>query len=286
MLSTFGTDRQLLDQFVQFGDQGAFDHGVQTWSGGASGMSWRVARSARSRGCVSGDISGIGTQSTHAQRSGSCRRLAPWGGVSDRGRARCRTARRRAFEKTRAEMWRHDELPEELAPDQREIIREELERLPAPYQQAVLLCYLEGSTHQEAARKLGWPLGTVKIRLVPRSTIAARATRSSRRRSGRPVALASRTRQGQGGFTAARTFNRSSHEANRSRAPSHADVGICASRGHSRRIAGHQPGSPRALAVAGSDSGSPFVRIGWPDCVRHPPAPRTSRSIRQLFPPI
>jgi hypothetical protein len=38
--------------------------------------------------------------------------------------------------------------------------------LPDDYRQAVRLCYLEGLTHQEAARKLGWPLGTVKVRLV------------------------------------------------------------------------------------------------------------------------
>jgi hypothetical protein len=63
-------------------------------------------------------------------------------------------------------MVRIDDLPRELAPDLRQTIREELERLPDLYRRVVLLCYMEGLTHQEAACKLGWPLGTVKIRLV------------------------------------------------------------------------------------------------------------------------
>src|SRR4051812_3997665 len=28
------------------------------------------------------------------------------------------------------------------------------------------LCYLEGMIHEQAARRLGWPVGTVKVRLV------------------------------------------------------------------------------------------------------------------------
>jgi hypothetical protein len=63
-------------------------------------------------------------------------------------------------------MARSDEFPEEIAPDLRQMIRDELDRLPDAYRQAVQLCYLDGLTHQEAARRLGWPLGTVKIRLV------------------------------------------------------------------------------------------------------------------------
>src|SRR5439155_19536188 len=45
------------------------------------------------------------------------------------------------------------------------ILAEELGKLPARLQTAVLLCDLEGSSHEEAARRLGWPVGTVKSRL-------------------------------------------------------------------------------------------------------------------------
>jgi RNA polymerase sigma factor (sigma-70 family) len=44
----------------------------------------------------------------------------------------------------------------------RTILDEEFRRLPAKYREALVLCYLEGKTHEEAARDLGRPLGTVK----------------------------------------------------------------------------------------------------------------------------
>ncbi|MDX2035287.1 MAG: sigma-70 family RNA polymerase sigma factor [Isosphaeraceae bacterium] len=45
-------------------------------------------------------------------------------------------------------------------------LHEEIARLPETYRRAVVLCYLEDLTHEEAARSLGWPLGTVKGRLA------------------------------------------------------------------------------------------------------------------------
>jgi RND family efflux transporter MFP subunit len=41
----------------------------------------------------------------------------------------------------------------------------EIERLPEKYRVPIVLCYLEGLTHEQAASRLRWPLGTVKIRL-------------------------------------------------------------------------------------------------------------------------
>ena len=81
-------------------------------------------------------------------------------------RARCRTARRHVIERTRAEMFRSEEIADDFSPDLRVAIRAELERLPDSYREPVTLCYMEGLTHQEAAAQLGWPLGTVKVRLV------------------------------------------------------------------------------------------------------------------------
>jgi RNA polymerase sigma factor (sigma-70 family) len=45
------------------------------------------------------------------------------------------------------------------------LIHDEVDRLPKKYRLPVILCYLEGNTHEEAARQLGWPLGSVKGRL-------------------------------------------------------------------------------------------------------------------------
>src|SRR5271170_3482449 len=58
------------------------------------------------------------------------------------------------------------------------ILHQELRHLPQKYRIPVLLCYLEGLTHEEAARQLGWPLGTVKGRLArAREMLRERLTR-------------------------------------------------------------------------------------------------------------
>ncbi|WZO99844.1 sigma-70 family RNA polymerase sigma factor [Isosphaeraceae bacterium EP7] len=46
------------------------------------------------------------------------------------------------------------------------MLHEELARLPERYRAAVVLCALEGQTCEEAARRLGCPVGTIKSRLA------------------------------------------------------------------------------------------------------------------------
>jgi RNA polymerase sigma-70 factor (ECF subfamily) len=49
--------------------------------------------------------------------------------------------------------------------DLRHLIEDELGQMPEKYRAAVVLCDLEGRTHQEAARRLGWPAGSMSRRL-------------------------------------------------------------------------------------------------------------------------
>ena len=49
--------------------------------------------------------------------------------------------------------------------DLRGILDDELRQLPEKYRAPVVLCYLEGRTHEEAARQLGWPAGSMSRRL-------------------------------------------------------------------------------------------------------------------------
>lgn len=69
------------------------------------------------------------------------------------------SARRRA---AREGQWR----PAEARPaDDGELVAAAVAGLPDRYRAPVVLCYLEGRTNEEAARELGWPVGTVKTSL-------------------------------------------------------------------------------------------------------------------------
>ena len=50
--------------------------------------------------------------------------------------------------------------------DVRPVLEEELARLPAKYRVPLVLCHLEGQTHEEVARRLGCPRDTVTTRLT------------------------------------------------------------------------------------------------------------------------
>ncbi len=59
-----------------------------------------------------------------------------------------------------------------------EILIQEVHALPEKYRTPVLLCYWEGLTNEEASRRLGWPTGTVKTRLLKaRQLLHERLTR-------------------------------------------------------------------------------------------------------------
>lgn len=49
--------------------------------------------------------------------------------------------------------------------DLRPLLIEELSLLPGKYRDPIVLCHLEGKTHEEAARLLRWPVGTLSGRL-------------------------------------------------------------------------------------------------------------------------
>jgi HlyD family secretion protein len=56
--------------------------------------------------------------------------------------------------------------PAQSGDDVGAVLHEEIERLPEHFRAPVVLCDLESRTHQQAARHLGWPIGTVKSRLA------------------------------------------------------------------------------------------------------------------------
>src|SRR4051812_8884536 len=93
--------------------------------------------------------------------------LAAWlYGVARRvsAHARAAAARRRVVERAAAlRCGAVDPTPPD-EPDRD--LWDEVDRLPAAQRAAVVHCYLEGLTHEQAAQRLGWPVGTVRSRLA------------------------------------------------------------------------------------------------------------------------
>jgi RNA polymerase sigma factor (sigma-70 family) len=98
------------------------------------------------------------------------------------GSERSRTARRQRHERVRAAMTpstTQDAGSDPVCDHERtHVIQEEIGRLPEKYRAVVVLCYLEGLTHEMAAQRLGWPVGSVKSRLAwARERLRVRLTR-------------------------------------------------------------------------------------------------------------
>ena len=85
----------------------------------------------------------------------------------------------RIAHKARTRMVRHRDQPLQVDPmtttdphadlflqELRGLLDEELKALPAKYRAPLVLCYLEGLTNEEAARRLHWPSGSMSYRLA------------------------------------------------------------------------------------------------------------------------
>ena len=162
------TDRQLLERFVNRNDSSAEDaftilierHGP---------MVWGVCRRLLSDPYAAADA----FQATFlvlVRRASAVRvddSIGPWlFGVSRRvaARARVTSLRQRARETGGVETLAGP-APDPGRAERLTILDEEIGRLPERARAVVVLCDLEGLPHEEAARRLGCPVGTVESRL-------------------------------------------------------------------------------------------------------------------------
>ena len=95
--------------------------------------------------------------------------LASWlHGVALRvaAEARASAARRARHERRSAAMAAKPRAESGVPADLGADLHRELGRLPAKFREAVVLCHLEGLTHEEAAHRLALPVGTIRSRLA------------------------------------------------------------------------------------------------------------------------
>jgi RNA polymerase sigma factor (sigma-70 family) len=155
------TDAELLERFLTQHEESAFGELVQRHGPIVLGICRRVLRNQHDA-----EDAFQATFFVLARKGGSIRRpgsLASWLlHVAQRValRAKANTDRRRLLE---AQLARPEpsSLPESPDAEVRAILAEELSRLPEKYRAAVVLCYLEGRTHAEAARYLGTTAGAI-----------------------------------------------------------------------------------------------------------------------------
>jgi RNA polymerase sigma factor (sigma-70 family) len=181
-------DALLLDRFVRAGDEeafaalverhGALVWGVCRWAAGdahaaedAFQATWivlsRKARTLRDGGCLPGWLHRVAHRLALA--------------------ARARPAEPLADAPAEAPGPADEAALNELC----RAVDEEVSRLPEKYRLPVVLCFLQGRTHAEAAAELGWPVGTVAGRVArAKDLLHARLTRRGLAPAAWPLPLA------------------------------------------------------------------------------------------------
>lgn len=169
----------LLDRFIERGDEAAFEALVARHGPMVLGVCRRILHEPQ-------DIEDV-FQATFlllVRKAGNLRdreQVGPWlHGVAYRVAVRARSnAWRRGIREAQRVRGQQVHSVQDVERDElRSVLDEELGRLPEKFRAPVVLCFLEGHTHEEAAERLRWPLGTVKSRLAgARERLRGRLTR-------------------------------------------------------------------------------------------------------------
>jgi RNA polymerase sigma factor (sigma-70 family) len=162
------TDRDLLGRFVQHRDETAFALLVERHGPMVLGVCRRLLGNSHDA-----DDAFQATFLVLVRRADALENpelLGNWlYGVAYRiaRKLRAQTGRRRQQERQAASVAPTTEPPTDDAwRELRDTLDAELNRLPEKYRLPLVLCYLQGLTNEEAARRLGWPAGSMSYRLA------------------------------------------------------------------------------------------------------------------------
>jgi RNA polymerase sigma factor (sigma-70 family) len=160
------SDRALVDAFVRRRDEAAFTAMVRRHGPMVLAVCGRVVRDP-----ATAEDAFQATFLVLARRAGSVRKrdsLGSWlHGVALRvaRRAQARQGREARRQRPLGDEDGADRATEPGDPQVRAVVAQELDGLPEPYRAPLVLCYLEGLSVEQAARRLGWTAGTVRGRL-------------------------------------------------------------------------------------------------------------------------
>jgi RNA polymerase sigma factor (sigma-70 family) len=185
-------DAELLERFITYRDQTAFELLVRRHEAMVLGVCRRVLRDHHDA-----EDAFQATFLALARKAASIRRRTAVAGWLYRVacrvalQARIDAARRAALHQLGGELESVADSPESRAEvlwrELKPILDEELSQLPEKLRVAVVLCYLQGKSYVEAAAQLGWPTGTLSGRLARARRLLA--TRLARRGLGMSGAL-------------------------------------------------------------------------------------------------
>lgn len=166
------TDAELLARFITGqGDQAAFAALVDRHGPMVLGVCRRVIGDSHAADDAFQAVLLVLARRARAVRLSADDSLGPWlYGVSLRVARRARAESARLMRRTRSldgvePIDRSSSLDASDQSDMRAALDAEIARLPFRYRSVVMLCYLEGLSRQQAARRLRCPVGTVESRL-------------------------------------------------------------------------------------------------------------------------
>jgi RNA polymerase sigma factor (sigma-70 family) len=162
-------DSELVNLFVQQRDEPAFAALVRRHGSMVYNVCRRILESTQDAEDAFQATFVVLAQKAHTLRRPEL--LAGWlYGVAYRvaRKAKSQAARRR-FHERQAHLGSGRFEPSRPAEEEREIsglLRREIQHLPVKYGMPLFLCYFQGLTNEQAARKLGWPGGSISYRLA------------------------------------------------------------------------------------------------------------------------